>query len=146
MKLLLAGALFLLMVGTSISVSASTIPAAPHHSSNQGTTITVLTYLDNGTQIKGMFIELENQRGQDLQTGYSPITFHVVSGQTYLIYADSYRSIRFATWSYPPTSQDPLHIANSDGPLTLIAQYHSPTITTSTSTSHSTSTSFTIVQ
>ena len=108
-------------------------------SPNQSTTLTIDSYYSNGPQIHGMFVELQNANGQDLKTGYTPITFNVTPGKDYYVYADSWQQITFQFWSQPQNpATNPIEMSFASGVhFTLIAFYGGYSGNTSTTTSSS---------
>ncbi|HEX5458044.1 MAG TPA: fibronectin type III domain-containing protein [Candidatus Nitrosotalea sp.] len=52
----------------------------------------------SGNQIPGMFIELQNSKGSDVERGDTPVTFTATSGQKYIVYANNYKNVIFNHW------------------------------------------------
>lgn len=67
-------------------------------------TISVNAVNSSGGPLTGMYIELQNPSGTDLQTGYSPASFTVTSGQQYVVYANSYGATQFSHWGNGSTN------------------------------------------
>jgi hypothetical protein len=52
--------------------------------------------------INGMYVILFGQSGTVVATGFTNVTFQVVSGQVYMLQADNYGSCQFEYWQFPP--------------------------------------------
>lgn len=129
----------LVIIGNASAASVQTVNV--QHATHPQTLLTVTTYFQNGTQIQGMYIELQDSQGNDISTGYSPVTFVLTPGEQYEIYANSWGNIQFSTWSYPPSTADPLSFSEVSGVQgQLSALYSSVSVSSSLPLSSSQST------
>ena len=99
---------------------SSTTTTYTHSTSTASPTgdITVTSRYSNGSALTGMYIQLQDPTtGKTIKAGYTPITFTVTAGVQYNVTANSYKSIVFQTWSYPPTSENPLNYGVAVNPL-----------------------------
>ncbi len=96
-----------------------------------------------------MYIELQNPGGNDIATGFTPVTFSLTPSTQYLVYANNYEQIQFVCWGGLSTSSNTLNYTASSGSQDLVAIYASSggssacNSTTSSSTSTTTTTSTT---
>jgi DNA-binding beta-propeller fold protein YncE len=67
-------------------------------SSNPASQLTVNTQTTNGTAITGYY-SLLYVNGSAVETGYSPYTFGLTDGQTYIVQVNSYGSCYFSHWA-----------------------------------------------
>jgi hypothetical protein len=75
---------------TSVTVTAPSIPTTA--------TITVTSAYNDGKGLTGMYIVLQ-QNGNTIATGFTPVTFNVNLGQSYMIIANDYINAYFNHWS-----------------------------------------------
>src|SRR6185312_2258838 len=93
-KILLGGFLVL------ISLSFSQIFSDMAYASSDTSTLTVNTQFTNGTEITGLFVELEDpQTSSVIAWGFSPASFTLQKGATYLAVPNDYNNIVFDNWS-----------------------------------------------
>jgi hypothetical protein len=69
-----------------------------------------------------MYIELQNPRGTNLVTGFTPITFSATSKQQYIVYANNYQNLVFSHWDDGTTNQSRLITPTHD---TVLTAYYS---------------------
>ena len=86
-----------------------------------GTNLNVNTYDLSGNEITGLYIEIQDQTGKDLATGYSPASFGVTAGSQYIVYVNNYQNIVFNHWENGST--DPSRPISISQTTTLLAFY-----------------------
>lgn len=79
----------------SATVSASSNCTTP---SSPPVVLTVNTQFQNGTALNGMYVELQDTSGNDMETGFSPVSFTVNSGQQYVVVVNNFACNNFAYW------------------------------------------------
>lgn len=110
-------------VGTSTpsaTASATTSASAP----STIVSLAVDSSKLSGAQFSGMWVELHAANGTLLQTGYTPVTFSVQSGSTYVVYAADYNRTIFNHWGDGNTNSSLTITANQN--TTLTAYYSTP--------------------
>ncbi|HJU13103.1 MAG TPA: fibronectin type III domain-containing protein [Candidatus Nitrosotalea sp.] len=100
-------------------------PRGVHSGSNGGTAtdppLVVKSDDLGGNEITGMYMELQNSKGRDISTAYSPAKFTVTSGKNYIVYANDYQNFVFDHWD--DGSNDPARSITPTQPMTLVAYY-----------------------
>lgn len=96
------GTIFTSVNGVSMSFFFD--PQGPGKPPANPVSLTVDTSDLAGNPIDGLYVELQNTNGNDIATGYTPITFSVKSGQQYVVYADNYQNFQFNHWDNGNTS------------------------------------------
>jgi len=109
----------LIVVGANETVYA--IDPAPSTTSS-GSAVTVNSVDQNGGAITGYQTVLYNSAGNQINEGFTPITFTTTSGQTYSVRAESYGSCTFTKWSDGVTS-DPRTFTATSSATTFTAAY-----------------------
>lgn len=92
-------------ISTAVSTTTSTASQVTNTASGiinsqpslTGATIKVSSTYGNGTELDGMYMELQ-QNGNDIQTGSTPVTFNVTLGQTYSVVANDFTGAYFNHW------------------------------------------------
>ena len=108
------------VVGSNAATSlAATYSSSGSGGSGGGSSITVNAQYD-GSSLSGMYVALE-QGGTVIGSGFTPITFSLVTGDSYQILADNYGQYAFSQWSDGNTA-DPDTITAA-GSMTLTASY-----------------------
>src|SRR5487761_189063 len=100
---------------TSSTTSSSTTSSSTTSQSNM--TLNVNSASTNSQYISGYQIILY-QNGQVTATGFTPVSFSLVIGDTYAIQADNYGSCTFAYWDIPVTGG---YVQNYSNPMTFTA-------------------------
>jgi hypothetical protein len=85
-------------VSTTTLTSTNTTTNTATSSSAAPSSILVASEFGNGTSIIGVYTELE-LNGQNVSTGYTPVTFQVVSGQNYTVAISDSKNLYFNRWS-----------------------------------------------
>lgn len=92
-----------LLVGFFVLVTLSSGPAMfsnVAHAATGTSTLTVNTQAANGTMITGLFVTLEDPTTLAvISWGFSPVSFTLQQGQTYLVVPSDYNNIIFDNWS-----------------------------------------------
>ncbi len=81
-------------VSTTLIERAYFAPCAPSNSSQ----LTITSQTTSGATISGYYTVL-NQSSTVVATGYTPTTFNVNNGETYIVQVDNYQSCNFAYWA-----------------------------------------------
>src|SRR5574337_1851203 len=101
------GTLFTLVNGVPM-----TFLLDPNKPSLNDPTVTV-NALDQSGNPHHMYIELQDLNGNDIASGYTPISFSTNSGQQYIVHANNYQSLVFSHWddgtTNPARSITPTH-------------------------------------
>jgi hypothetical protein len=84
--------------------------------------IDVNTMLPNGTTITGYYVQLW-QGGTEIDTGYSPASFTVTSGQTYYVYVADYGNLMFGYWGEGNSSRGHQIMPTSHAIVNFTADY-----------------------
>ena len=148
-KYLLVG--FLVLISLSFPNVISDIAFASSFDTN---TLTVNTQEDNGTMITGLFVALEDPLTSSvIAWGYSPASFTLQRGVTYLVVPSDYNNIVFDNWSDSGSHVREKSISiTSDDVITATYRDNSVigpsvvTVKSSTSTSNSLPGFYTILQ
>ncbi len=94
-KFLLAG-FFILVLSSSPEIFSNVVYASTINTS----TLTINTQAENGTVITGLFVALEDPLTSNIISwGYSPASFTVQNGVSYLVVPSDYNNIVFDNWS-----------------------------------------------
>ncbi len=121
--------IFLFLVSASLT-AGSLLPSV----NATGVQLTVQTDLLNGTPVNGLYVVIYSSSGTILDTGYSPLTYTVTSGNTYKVQVDNYQQYVFSNWAGGSTS-DPITVTISSS-TTLTAYYNDLAITPAPSSSN----------
>lgn len=114
---------------TTITASSSLSSLTAIYSSSGGggsgvpSSITVNSVNTAGGTLSGLYVALE-QSGTVINTGFTPVTFSVVAGDSYQISAESYGQYTFSQWSTGDTS-DPTTVVAPSGADSITAIYSS---------------------
>ena len=85
--------------------------------------VTVTSQTTTGITISGYYMVLKGASGTIAATGYTPVTFSTISGNSYSIQADGYGSCTFNNWSNGATT-NPMFFTATSGTTSLVAIYY----------------------
>ena len=97
----------------------------------QTTTLTV-TALDLNGNVHHMWTVIK-QNGSTIKTGYTPMTFSGIVGETYSVKVSNYNNIIFLRWAEGSTT-NPLTVTLGSSETTLLAYYQTSSTTTTPGT------------
>lgn len=107
--------------------------------SSDTSTMTVNTQEANGTMITGLFVELEDPKTSSvISWGFSPVSFTLQNGQTYLVVPSDYHNIVFDNWSDSGSQIREKSISITSNTLTTAIYHDKSTIGPSVVTVNST--------
>ncbi len=111
-----------IVASRSLSISQPTTLVAVYR---QVTTvhawISIKTSTLSGERFSGMYTVVLSSSGKVLESGYSPLYFNAVVGNTYVILVDNYQNIIFNHWN--TGSRNPYLVIHVTGATTYVAYY-----------------------
>lgn len=130
-----------ILVPTAAIATSASLSLSLSVSSSSAPSLTVNTQDTTGATLTGYFVQLY-LNGLPISSGYTPATFTLVSGATYVVESDGYGSCVFDHWLDTGSTNNQRSVSiTSDASLTSVLNCGSSSTTTTTTTSTSSATS-----
>jgi hypothetical protein len=128
----------IMLPGVSLTMNGSLFAANSPSASSLTPSLTVVTQDTTGAPLTGYYVALF-LAGLPVSSGYTPVTFTLVGGVTYVVESDGYGSCVFDHWRDTGSTDNQRAVSiTSDTTLTSVLNCGSSTTTTTTTTTSTT--------